>query len=298
MPDHSRIHIFGEVLFDHFPDGSRVLGGAPFNVAWHLQALGQSPRLISRIGADPEGREIAQWMREWGMRADALQTDPAHPTGSVQISIAHGEPHYDIVTDCAYDFIDRSPLAAQTSEGILYHGSLALRNPVARAALHTVKFRHRGKIFIDVNLRPPWWEPDILLPLLRDADWIKLNEDELSKLCPGHADLETAMLAFFAEHDLETLFVTRGAEGALVYDRRNEWLAVKPAETANVVDTVGAGDAFAAILLLGLAEAWPLSTTLECAQAFACALVERRGATVTDQAFYRAFADSWNIASR
>jgi len=292
MPNPSLIHIFGEVLFDHFPDGNRVLGGAPFNVAWHLQAFGQSPRLISRIGDDPEGREIVQLMQNWGMRADALQTDPIHPTGSVQVSIVHGEPHYDIVADCAYDFIDQSPLSEQPSEGILYHGSLALRNPISRAALQMAKTKHRGKIFIDVNLRPPWWEPDTLLPLLHDADWIKLNEDELLALCPGPADLETAMLAFFEQFDLETLFVTRGAQGALVYDRQHRFVSVEPPESTTVIDTVGAGDAFAAILLLGLTRQWPLPTILERAQALASALVGRRGATVADEDFYRAFAEA------
>jgi sugar/nucleoside kinase (ribokinase family) len=56
--------IFGEVLFDHFPDGKRVLGGAPFNVAWHLQAFGEAPRFISRVGDDAEGDEIRTAMRD------------------------------------------------------------------------------------------------------------------------------------------------------------------------------------------------------------------------------------------
>ena len=298
MPDQSRIHIFGEVLFDHFPDGSRVLGGAPFNVAWHLQAFGQSPRLISRIGNDSEGLEIARLMHDWGMRPDALQTDPNHPTGSVQIAIVDGEPHYDIVPDCAYDFIEKSALAGQCSRGILYHGSLAIRHPASRAALQTAKDRHQGKIFIDVNLRPPWWQRDTLLPLLHDADWVKLNEDELMTLCPGHAhaDLETAMRTFLEQFELETLFVTRGAQGALAYDRGHALISVRPPETTTVIDTVGAGDAFASILLLGLSKEWPLDATLERAQAFASALVGRRGATVLDEAFYRAFAIQWDIS--
>jgi len=292
MPDHALIHIFGEVLFDHFPDRSRVLGGAPFNVAWHLQAFGQSPRLISRIGNDPEGREIVQSMRDWGMRTDALQTDPSRPTGRVQVSITDGEPHYEIVSACAYDFIDQNTLAGQSSQGILYHGSLAIRNATSRAALQTAKIGHRGKIFIDVNLRPPWWEYDTLLPLLHDADWVKLNEAELLTLCPGHTDLETAARAFLAEFDLETLFVTRGAQGALAYDRRHRLIPVKPPISTAVIDTVGAGDAFAAILLWGLSAQWPLPTTLERAQDFASALVGKRGATVTDENFYRAFCQS------
>ena len=68
MNEHKGVYIFGEVLFDHFPDGNRVLGGAPFNVAWHLQAFGQSPRLVSRIGRDPEGRQVREAMRSLGAR--------------------------------------------------------------------------------------------------------------------------------------------------------------------------------------------------------------------------------------
>lgn len=108
-----------------------------------------------RIGADPEGQEIVQLMKSRGMYIDALQTDPNHPTGSVQVAIDHGEPHYKIVSACAYDFIDPKLVAEQSSQGILYHGALTLRNPISRTALHTVKARRQGKIFVDVNLRGP-----------------------------------------------------------------------------------------------------------------------------------------------
>jgi len=155
MNNNPLLHIFGEVLFDHFPDGSRVLGGAPFNVAWHLQAFGQSPRFISRIGDDPSGHEIATLMDGWDMSREALQTDSAHPTGSVRVLIRDGEPHYEIVADCAYDFIDSKLLEDKQTQGILYHGSLAIRNPVSRTALQAAKARHQGNVFVDVNLRPP-----------------------------------------------------------------------------------------------------------------------------------------------
>jgi fructokinase len=294
MSNNEPLHIFGEVLFDHFPDGSRVLGGAPFNVAWHLQAFGQSPRFISRVGNDPEGLEIAALMDAWDMSREALQIDGKHPTGSVRVMISDDEPHYEIAEDCAYDFIDEALLEGKDTQGILYHGSLAIRNPVARAALKAIKSRHQGKIFIDVNLRPPWWGPLTLLPLLDDANWVKLNEDELDLLCPESAGLEAAMLDFCELYDLETLVVTRGEEGAVACDRQQQhFVAVKPPESIAVVDTVGAGDAFAAVLLLGLSKQWPLETTLERAQAFACAVVGKRGATVADKEFYSAFNASW-----
>ncbi len=84
--------IFGEVLFDRFPDGNSVLGGAPFNVAWHLQAFGARPLLISSVGDDELGAEIRQTMQDWGMDDSGLQTDAAHPTGTVEVSFNAGEP--------------------------------------------------------------------------------------------------------------------------------------------------------------------------------------------------------------
>jgi len=295
MNNNPLLHIFGEVLFDHFPDGSRVLGGAPFNVAWHLQAFGQSPRFISRIGDDPAGHEIAALMAAWDMSREAVQTDSEHPTGSVRILIQDGEPHYEIVADCAYDFIDSKLLEEKQTQGILYHGSLAIRNPVSRTALQAAKARHQGKVFVDVNLRPPWWDRETLLPLLHDADWVKLNEAELIALCPDEQGLEAAIQAFCAQFDLEILVVTRGEQGAVAYDRQQHFVTVKPPASTAVVDTVGAGDAFAALLLLGLSKQWPLTVALERAQAFACALVGRRGATVADRAFYRAFSEQWGL---
>lgn len=286
------IHIFGEVLFDHFPDSSRVLGGAPFNVAWHLQAFGLSPHFISRLGDDAEGQEITALMGDWGMNRDGLQIDAKHPTGSVRVHFSDGEPHYDIVADSAYDFISADKLERMPTHGILYHGSLAIRNPQTRAALQAVKARHHGKIFIDVNLRAPWWHKETLLPLLHDAHWVKLNEAELADLCPETAELETMMQTFCTQFAIETLVVTRGANGAVAWDKQR-LVSVKPSATTTVVDTVGAGDAFASLLLLGLSKQWSIETTLEWAQAFASELVARRGATITDKEFYRRFSAQW-----
>ena len=127
------LFIFGEVLFDCFPDGREVLGGAPFNVAWHLQAFGQSPLFVSSVGDDEEGRHIREAMSSWGMRLEGLQFDPEHPTGRVTVTLEGGEPSYDIVADTAYDFID--PNALPSGEpGLIYHGSLALRSRGSKAS--------------------------------------------------------------------------------------------------------------------------------------------------------------------
>ena len=100
-----RICIFGEVLFDHFPDGRRVLGGAPFNVAWNLCALGADPLLISRVGTDGNALSVRSAMQVWGMSMAGLQSGPEAPTGLVQVTFADGEPAYEIVHPAAWDAI-------------------------------------------------------------------------------------------------------------------------------------------------------------------------------------------------
>ena len=79
--------VFGEVLFDHFPDGSRVLGGAPFNVAWHLQGFGLDPLVVTAVGADRTGREAVETMAAWGMSTEGVQVDRTHPTGRVTAAV-------------------------------------------------------------------------------------------------------------------------------------------------------------------------------------------------------------------
>src|SRR5690606_9449258 len=106
--------IFGEVLFDCFASGERVLGGAPFNVAWHLAAFGADPLLVSCVGYDDEGQAILARMEQWQMQRAGVQITDVAPTGSVQVSIVDREPHYDIVKPAAWDLIDARRLPVLT----------------------------------------------------------------------------------------------------------------------------------------------------------------------------------------
>jgi fructokinase len=288
-----RLCIFGEVLFDRFPDGKQVLGGAPFNVAWHLQAFGQAPYFVSRIGADPEGDSVRESMRNWGMDLAGLQTDSTHPTGRVEVSITAGEPSYDIVHPCAYDAI--APPASMPDCRLLYHGSLALRSPISRSALQHLLARHSETVFVDVNLRPPWWHLDDVLAMLDKADWVKLNGDELLKLAAPDGLPEDGAAEFLERHGLEGLVLTHGARGAEVLTASGERCTVTPDATVEVVDTVGAGDAFASVVILGLIQGWPTALMLQRAQAFASRLVGNRGATLHDPALYQPFIDDWRL---
>ncbi|MEI6706542.1 MAG: carbohydrate kinase [Methylococcales bacterium] len=285
-----QIALFGEVLFDQFPDGQQVLGGAPFNVAWHLQAFGLKPCFISRVGCDANAEYIKHAMQTWGMTLKKLQTDTEHPTGVVQIHFdKNGEPHYDIMPNQAYDFIATDQLDLATPYSIIYHGTLALRHSSSARTLETLKNSHHGKVFVDVNLRTPWWQLSETHQLVHNADWVKLNMEELIQLESSSYRFDQAMESFLAKHNLQVLVVTDGENGATALTHSGEYIHVKPNIQLDVVDTVGAGDAFAAVLLLGLQRGWSLTLTMDRAQNFASALVTQRGAIVQDLNFYLPF---------
>lgn len=283
--------IFGEVLFDHFPDGRRVLGGAPFNVAWHLQAFGEQPFFISRVGSDAEGTAIRTAMQGWAMDTSGLQTDGRLPTGRVQVRIANGEPAYDIVHPAAWDAVE--PPAAAPAMTLLYHGTLALRDATSQRAWQGLRDSQPALVFVDVNLRSPWWRREQVLRNIGGAHWVKLNRDELDQLAPGEATARRRAEVFVEDRGLRGLLLTDGARGAEVFTAAGERWDTRPAGNVTVVDTVGAGDALAAVMVLGLLRGWPLEVSLERAQRFASALVGQRGATVMDPGFYAPFLEQW-----
>lgn len=288
--------IFGEVLFDRFPDGSVVLGGAPFNVAWHLHAFGASPLFISRVGDDPLGRRIRDTMHTWEMDASGLQLDSAHPTGSVEVHIVDGEPSFDIVDNQAYDFIDPTAMPPLPDAALLYHGSLAVRNAGSGSALQQLQKGRSLQRLVDVNLRTPWWRRETVMALLKGARWIKLNEAELALLAGGEGTLQAQVQRLQQDGcAAELLIVTRGASGAVVLAAGGEEFRVVPQGQGAVVDTVGAGDAFTSVVVLGLLRGWAVPLVLERAQAFASAITGIRGATCSDTGFYHPFVERWGL---
>jgi fructokinase len=245
------------------------------------------------VGNDALGRAIRGAMQDWGMETAGLQMDSTCPTGLVKITLAGGEPTFDILPERAYDRIDGESLPPMEPGALLYHGSLALRGETSRAALDQIRERQSPRRFVDVNLRRPWWDAGRVLNLLEGAAWAKINGDELAALVP-EADERMDQARLLQERfGLETLYVTEGAAGAFARTPDGEVVRVRPSAEVQVVDAVGAGDAFASVLILGILSGWPLQQTLNRAQDFASAIVGRRGATVRDPGLYQAFRQVW-----
>jgi len=291
--------IVGEVLFDCFPDGAAVLGGAPFNVAWHLQGLGLSPLMISAVGDDQHGQQVLQSMREWGMDTRGVQIDRRHSTGQVTVSLQDGMPSYNIVPDQAYDFINEDSVHDATRNelhALLYHGSLVARTERSRSMLDAIVEKSALPAFVDINLRAPWYQAGDIEHFMQRSRWVKLNDEELAIVMrnkeDSRQDVKQLAQQCFDRHGLELLIVTLGDQGALALTK-DGLIEGKPVRAAQVIDTVGAGDSFSAVMIAGLIQHWPLEVTLQRALQFAVAVCEIRGATTRDQTLYQRFLEQW-----
>jgi fructokinase len=148
--------IYGEVLFDTYPDSISMLGGAPFNLAWHLRGFGLDPLLVSRVGKDEGGKKVFQAVESWGMDTRGVQIDSVYPAGRVHVSFKEGQPSFTIKTQQAYDFIDLNEVIGtvwQNKISLLYHGTLIGRTQSSLTTLQGLIDAVDAPVFMDVNLR-------------------------------------------------------------------------------------------------------------------------------------------------
>jgi len=290
--------LFGEILVDRFPEGE-VLGGAPFNVARHLAAFGCKPVLITRIGQDNAGRRILQALESAKLPGHGVQLDSTHPTGAVEVKFDSQGHRFDILPDQAYDHIHPrlSRIAALAANpDLLYFGTLAQRAHSHRALRHILRAVH-GRRFFDVNLRDPWIYPDRVKWLLQHADIVKANDTELEamnemlNLQSGstHARAE----ALLNQYGLRGVLITMGAKGASWLDDSGRFVEMESDPVSHIRDTVGAGDAFSAVFIMGLLREWKIPLALQRAHRFAAAICQIRGAIPEDKEFYRPFLNEW-----
>ena len=301
----TRVALFGEILFDEFPD-RRVLGGAPLNVTRHLRAFGLDPLLVSRVGEDEGADEALEAMRGYGLSTSGVQRDPARPTGRVRVTIAGGGHEFEIVPDQAYDFVE--PAAARRAvaahdPALFYFGTLAQRNVASRGALLAALEATACPRFVDVNLRAPWYDREIVELSLGAAHFAKLNDDELEEVTRmiglesgGTRERAVRLVDHFA---LAALVVTCGEHGAWLLTGEGSVYRVEGrARVDGLVDTVGAGDGFAAVVVLGTLRGWPPDETLARADEFAREICRIRGAIPPTDDFYISFRERWRLAAR
>lgn len=245
---------FGELLWDILPTG-KVPGGAPMNVAYHVHQHNIRSSIITRIGNDDLGSEIKNWVAGTGIDTAYFQLDGANPTGKVYATPdAKGNMHYEIVKPVAWDYIalDESILSLVEQASYFVYGSLASRGEVSRQTLISL-LEHAAIKVMDINLRPPHFNKESLMELMSKADILKLNEDELelvSTWMSGSGNRKDDIQRLSERFKIYMIIVTRGAEGALIYS--NGSFYEHPGYQVKVEDTIGAGDAFLAGMIVKL----------------------------------------------
>lgn len=262
----------GELLWDLFPDGSRVAGGAPFNFAFHCHQLGHEAIVVSRVGEDDLGSELREEVKRLGMSDEFIQTDREHPTGTVRVTLGpDGVPSYEIVENVAWDWLDPVPPIAVDAVGF---GTLGQRSPASRDTIRSFVGRSPLRV-LDVNLRQHFHSPDCLEDSLALATMVKVSEEEWPIVARslGLASPDELVSNYPA---IRSVAMSRGANGMAHFGEDRFAL---PGEPVGFVDTVGAGDAFTAAMVCLLLEGKPLRECARFANRYAASVCEHRGAT-------------------
>jgi fructokinase len=302
--------VFGEALVDDYITEQQV-GGAPFNVARHLAAFMAPQLMITRIGSDRNGEIVRGEFERFAMSESGLQLDRMEETGRVVVERRPGGHRFVILPKQAYDFID--PIGALDALGkvtpaAICFGTLAQRGQRSRETLYKLLAASKATRYLDLNLRDGQADRGCVTESLRAADIVKVNEEELQALFGWYfqIDPDTALeteevrascRALLAMFSLEALIVTLGHRGSVYFGADSQLIVNRdnPAPPF-VLDTVGAGDAFSAIFLLGRARGWPLEQSLARANEFAGAICAISGAVPRDIGFYDKWVARWRAS--
>ncbi|MDH5511140.1 MAG: PfkB family carbohydrate kinase [Nitrospinota bacterium] len=302
-PNKRRPVIFGEVLFDIFPDGREEMGGAPFNTAWNLAGLGLNPLFVSRIGKDERGKSVVGAMSRFGMDVSAVQIDNYLPTGVVEVDVEtdHRKRKFGLPEAQAFDAID-GQIALKAAESVnvalLYHGTLPARSKVSLESLLLLKVKFNAHIYVDVNMRSPWVRGDTAVEMIKGATCVQANRGDFEMMV-GACSFEgldfLGMTGYLKDMaGVKYLLVTLGKGGAILSAGGTN-VEFKSQYRQKVEDTTGCGDAFAAVIIAGMIKGWSIELTVDRANALAGAVSGIKGAVTEDKAFYTSKAKEWGL---
>ena len=276
--------VLGEVLWDVFPDSTR-LGGAPLNFAAHARRMGHAPLLISAVGEDDLGRQAVREIQSLGLDTSLLQRTRRFPTGRAGVSLDPlGQAVFLIERPAAYDAVTLSAGEIRTlqawSPDWLYFGTLFSCRPEGRAILfELLRLVPDAVRFYDLNLRPGFDSPLLVCELLEQADVVKMNQDEMLAI-HRYLELPAETNAFCASASerfgWRAVCVTLGSRGCALFVKGQ--YQEEPGCPIDVADTVGAGDAFAAAFLHGLASKWDVTKIASFANRVGALVASKPGA--------------------
>ncbi len=287
---------FGEILFDVYPD-KKLLGGAPFNFIYHVKKMTGSGNFISRVGDDDLGKKILS-LADSNELGNYIQIDYEHLTGVANANLDKNKiPHWQIELNRAYDFIEINEQINHMIEektDCLYFGTLVQRNETSRKTIRSL-FGKKIKYFCDLNIRQDFYSKEIIESSLIASNAVKLNIEELDLvnvlLIKEKSGIEETAKQIMKKYQIELLCVTQGSDGSFLFKGKEVDHCKINAD--KIVDTVGAGDAYAAVLCLGYLNRWDISRLNKLASGFAAKIVSVPGALPSDDLIYNEIKQSF-----
>lgn len=304
--------VFGECLVDWI-DGVPIPGGAPFNVARHLAAFGVPVQILTRLGQDAHGDLLLSELRRFGVGTSLLQTDQRFPSGQVMVHQDANGHRFDILSNQAYDHIQWDPQAlaeacsSATQTPWLVYGTLAQRSAVNRLTLAALRQAVPHHTYCDLNWREGHVSPDVAVQMLQQADILKLSADELvllldwleidstdALLPPVQGTTRAEVAQLLKGSTVTRLLITYGAEGYAQFGATGQCVCRGHAQPlTQLADTVGAGDAFSSVALMGAMLGWSDELSLARANDFAAAICQVPGAAPQNLSFYDPWKQRW-----
>ncbi len=277
----------GEILWDMLPSGKQ-LGGAPANFAYHAQELGDAKSVVvSCVGNDVLGKEVLSRLKLLSLSSEHITVDKEHPTGTVRVEMDdEGNHSFTIEENVAWDYIPETPSLMELAEetDVVCFGSLAQRLPISRNTIQAF-LKHiatRALCLFDINLRRPFYSKAIIKTSLSRADILKANDDELSivaSLLSIEGSVETVLEELAKRFNLRLIALTKGENGSILYSNERKKAFYHSGCEVEVVDLVGAGDAFAASIAVGMLKGYDFDYINECANRVAAFVCTQSGAT-------------------
>jgi len=243
------------------------VGGCPANVAVGTRRLGLRSAILTRVGIEPLGDFIMHLLETEGVSSEAVARDPKHLCGLVVLGIEPPDrfPLTFYRENCAdinvtLDDVRAAPLAE--AHVLFVSGTGFSREPSASATTAAVEIAQANgaAVMLDLDYRPTLWDdPRAFGPTLRrlvaTVDLAVGTEEEI-KAAADEDGVEAATARMLkAGRNLRALVVKRGQRGSTVFTAQGERIEAPPFPV-EVLNVIGAGDAFVSGFLYGYRHSW------------------------------------------
>ena len=271
----------GELLWDLLPTG-KTAGGAPINFVYHASRLGAEGYAVSAIGDDEDGVDILKELDKNSIQY--LIEKVPYPTGTVKVDLKEdGIPEYTIRERVAWDHMSPTSDAVDLAEraDAICFGALAQRSIQSRETIQAILSFAPDTAYrlFDINLRQHYYNKGLIEESLYLSNVLKMNSDEMNQLKElfGLSGTEDEIAIWFMEkYNLRMVVLTAGASYSTVYTP--DEVSTLPIPEVEVVDTVGAGDAFSAALIMSLLNGGTLKEAHRHAVKIAAFVCSNKGA--------------------